>query len=194
MCWRFPCFILNLDAFGQPPRRGHHQHSRALIGGRRRGRGAGGGIDGRPWIKLLGMFSRQAAVTLICSTYDGCFRLPNASLRWVYSAPPERSEPKQNPYEFPPVVSMSPLLLFCLHVTVTFRDRLACTNPPPPPCMHRRKLALKLSSNRKELTECGITLTKDDYRAFFLQVEASMSSHDSGRKQISHKLFRVKTN
>lgn len=62
--------------------------------------------------QAVGMFSRQAAVALICSTYDGCFRLPNASLRWVYSAPPEQSEPNQNPYEFPQLSPCPPCCCF----------------------------------------------------------------------------------
>lgn len=86
--------------------------SQALIGGRRRWRGARGGHRRTAVDQAVGMFSRQAAVALIRSTYDGCFRLPNASLRWVYSAPPERSEPNQNPYEFPQLSPCPPCHCF----------------------------------------------------------------------------------
>lgn len=87
--------------------------SQALIGGRWRGaRGGGGGHRRMAVDQAVGMFSRQAAVALIRSTYDGCFRLPNASPRWVYWAPPERSEPNQSPLEFPQLSPCPPCCCF----------------------------------------------------------------------------------
>lgn len=141
MCWRFPCFILSLDAFGQLPWRSCHQHKvkHWSVG------------DGKSEERRGGECRRTAVDQAVAR---GCF-LTRLQSHWYTALMTDASAGQMHrcggsiwllqsgvtltriPMSSP-TCHLVPPLLFCSHVTVTFRDRRASTIPCLPVHAHEK--------------------------------------------------------